>query len=549
MKKTRLLWFLFIFFLTGCQAIPVEETPFDYTYERMDNKVFITGYVGKIPKNIILPAKLEDSPIYGIKKDAFRLSLVETIQIPASIEIIEAGAFYATKLKSVQFHNQSQLKTIQSYAFAYTHLIEIELPATVETLGDYAFTHSTLEEIIFKDQSNLKTIGKYAFYNNVFLKFIEVPEGVLTIDDYAFYAAFSLDFAYIPSTVTKIGIDAFGYTRMLMRIEVSEDNAIYQDQSGVLMSKDGIRLIHYPSNHHERNYTLPNSVVYIQDRAFMGSRIESIAFTPDNSLKTIGNAAFKQTQLKGNVHLPYGLMVIQDEAFFTQGIKSIFVPETVTFIGEDVFDKFYIHNVFLGFKENSINKTNSMNFVLGSVYYQATYGETSQFSYIVFPTEVYIYEYVKFPVNYEITIPDTIGGIPVKRIMSDAFMNTFITKITIGKHVEVIHSRAFLNAEKLVDVSFVNGSEIKSINGFSFYGTDSLKNLVLPSGLTTIQFGAFMSTGLESIYIPNSVNNIGMNVFLDNPDLTIYTGLSSIPLTWDAGFNPDNAPVVFNHTP
>ena len=111
------------------------------------------------------------------------------------------------------------------------------------------------------------------------------------------------------------------------------------------------------------------------------------------------------------------------------------------------------------------------------------------------------------------------------------------------------HSRAFLNAEKLVDVSFVNGSEIKSINGFSFYGTDSLKNLVLPSGLTTIQFGAFMSTGLESIYIPNSVNNIGMNVFLDNPDLTIYTGLSSIPLTWDAGFNPDNAPVVLNHTP
>jgi hypothetical protein len=549
MKKTRLWWFLFIVFLTGCQAVPTSQTEFEFTFETVNEQVYITGYVGKIPKNITLPAKYGSNPVYGIKKDAFRLAKVEKVTIPASIEVIESGAFYAAKLNEVTFSDNAKLKTIQSYAFAYTKLIEIEIPSTVVSFGDYAFTHSTLEEVIFKQNSQLRTIGKYAFYNNVMLNFMELPNTVVTIDDYAFYAAFKLTFITIPASVTKIGVDAFGFTRLLNRIVVDENNPNYQDVRGVLLSKDGVRLIHYPSNHLERKYTLPDSVVVIEDRAFMGSRIEQITFTPQTRLRTIGKMAFKQTRLKGNLHIPQGVTAIYEEAFYTKDIKSAFVPNSVTYIGDNAFEKFYIQNIFLAFEENSINKTNALNFVIGNVFYQATYGETAQFSYIKFPTEVYVYEYIQTPVTYDVTIPDDIEGLPVKRIMSSAFMNSFITKVTIGVHVEVIHSRAFLNAEKLQDVIFVPGSEMRSINGFSFYGTDALDEVVLPEGLTTIQFGAFMSTGLEYIYIPSSVNNVAMNVFLDNPTLTIYTAHIALPATWDPAFNPDNVPIIYNTTP
>ena len=549
MKKTQLWWFLFILFLTGCQAVPTSQTGFEFTFETVNEQVYITGYVGKIPKIITLPAKYENTSVYGIRKDAFKLANVEKVIVPASIEVIESGAFYAAKLNEITFPDNAKLKTIQSYAFAYTQLIEIEIPSTVVSFGEYAFTHSTLEEVIFKPDSQLKTIGKYAFYNNVMLNFMEIPEGVTTIDDFAFYAAFKLSFITIPATVTSIGTDAFGYTRLLNRIVVDENNPNFQDSRGVLLSKDGVRLIHYPSNHLERKYTLPDSVVVIEDRAFMGSRIEQITFTAQTQLRTIGKMAFKQTRLKGNLHIPQGVTAIYEEAFYTKDIKSAFVPDSVTYIGEDAFDKFYIQNIFLEFEENSINRTNALNFVIGNVFYLATYGETTQYSYIKFPTEVYIYEYIQNPVSYDVTIPDDIEGLPVTRIMSGAFMNSFITKITIGIHVEVIHSRAFLNAEKLQDVVFVPGSEIKSINGFSFYGTDALNELVLPEGLTTIQFGAFMSTGLEYIYIPNSVNNVAMNVFLDNPTLTIYTSHTTLPATWDPSFNPDNVPIIYNTTP
>lgn len=549
MKKTQLWWFLFILFLTGCQAVPTSQTGFEFTFETVNEQVYITGYVGKIPKIITLPAKYANASVYGIRKDAFKLANVEKVIVPASIEVIESGAFYATKLNEITFPDNAKLKTIQSYAFAYTQLIEIEIPSTVVSFGEYAFTHSTLEEVIFKPDSQLKTIGKYAFYNNVMLNFMEIPEGVTTIDDFAFYAAFKLSFITIPATVTSIGTDAFGYTRLLNRIVVDENNPNFQDSRGVLLSKDGVRLIHYPSNHLERKYTLPDSVVVIEDRAFMGSRIEQITFTAQTQLRTIGKMAFKQTRLKGNLHIPQGVTAIYEEAFYTKDIKSVFVPDSVTYIGEDAFDKFYIQNIFLEFEENSINRTNALNFVIGNVFYLATYGETTQYSYIKFPTEVYIYEYIQNPVSYDVTIPDDIEGLPVTRIMSSAFMNSFITKITIGIHVEVIHSRAFLNAEKLQDVVFVPGSEIKSINGFSFYGTDALNELVLPEGLTTIQFGAFMSTGLEYIYIPNSVNNVAMNVFLDNPTLTIYTSHTTLPATWDPSFNPDNVPIIYNTTP
>lgn len=549
MRKTHLWWLFIILFLTGCQAVPVVETPFDYTYQTVGDGVYITGYVGKIPKNITLPARLDNQPVIGISKDAFRLAAVETVQIPSSIRVIEEGAFYAAKLKNITFHKDSLLEEIDDYAFAYTLLNEIRIPDSVERFGNYAFTHSTLDEVLFGSNSALTSIGDYAFYNNVLLKFMEIPEGVTTIGDYAFYAAFKMEFIQLPSTLVELGTDVFGYNNLLMRIEVSENNLFYRDVDGVLLTKDGSGLLLYPSNHTDRHYTLPSSVVYIEDNAFMGSRIESISFPSDTNLRTIGKGAFKQTRLKGNVHLPNGLKVIQDEAFHTDEIKSIFVPETVTFIGEDAFDKFNISNIFLAFKEGSINKTNALTFVLGNVFFEATYGETTSFSYIVFPTEVYVYEYIKEPVTYVVHIPATLEGLPVRRIMSDAFMNTNITHIHIGQNVEVIHSRAFLNAEQLVEVTFDAGSKIKSINGFSFYGTDSLLDLVLPEGITTLQFGAFMSTGLTSIYIPKTVTNIGMNVFMDNPTLTIYTAYSAKPSLWDAGFNPDNLPIIYNYTP
>ena len=122
-----------------------------------------------------------------------------SIEIPASVETIEAAAFKGcSSLATVTFENGSQLKTIgggSSYygAFSYcTALTSIEIPASVETIEAAAFKGcSSLATVTFENGSQLKTIGGGSSYYGAFsdctaLTSIEIPASVETIKASAF---------------------------------------------------------------------------------------------------------------------------------------------------------------------------------------------------------------------------------------------------------------------------------------------------------------------------------------------------------------------------
>ena len=117
-------------------------------------------------KKIHIPANVE-----SIKLQAFYgcISLI-SIDIPASVKTIQAGAFSnCRKLASVTFEKGSQLKTIGEIipsnitkgAFTNcTSLTFIEIPASVETIEAAAFwICSSLTTITFEKDSQLKIIG------------------------------------------------------------------------------------------------------------------------------------------------------------------------------------------------------------------------------------------------------------------------------------------------------------------------------------------------------------------------------------------------------
>ena len=94
-------------------------------------------------------------------------SSLTSIEIPASVETIKASAFKGcSSLATVTFENGSQLKTIEggypsSGTFAdCTALTSIEIPASVETIEAAAFCNSSsLATVTFEKGSQLKTIG------------------------------------------------------------------------------------------------------------------------------------------------------------------------------------------------------------------------------------------------------------------------------------------------------------------------------------------------------------------------------------------------------
>ena len=158
-------------------------------------------------EHLILPKTLTT-----IGKEMFYRSKLKSVVIPASVETIEAAAFMGcSSLATVTFEKGSQLKTIgggySSYypnyygAFAdCTALTSIEIPASVETIEAAAFMRcSKLATVTFEKGSQLKTIGGdySSYYYGVFsdctaLKSIEIPASVETIEAAAFMGCSSL---------------------------------------------------------------------------------------------------------------------------------------------------------------------------------------------------------------------------------------------------------------------------------------------------------------------------------------------------------------------
>ena len=140
-------------------------------------------------KSVILPNTLT-----AIGTQAFCLSSLVSISIPASVETIEGGAFFrCTALQTVTFEKGSKLKTIKNGSIwsgvfeSCTSLTTIEIPASVETIGyDAFFGCSSLKTVTFEKGSKLKTVETNVFIYCTSLTSIEIPASVEEIERYAF---------------------------------------------------------------------------------------------------------------------------------------------------------------------------------------------------------------------------------------------------------------------------------------------------------------------------------------------------------------------------
>ena len=87
----------------------------------------------------------------------------------------------------VTFEAGSQLTSIGDYAFQESGLTSITIPAGVTNIGTYAFsTALSLASVIFERNSQLTTIETYAFFGASRLTLIRIPAGVNSIGYNAF---------------------------------------------------------------------------------------------------------------------------------------------------------------------------------------------------------------------------------------------------------------------------------------------------------------------------------------------------------------------------
>ena len=320
----------------------------------------------------------------------------------------------------------------------------------------------------------------------------------------------------------------------LVYLDMTEAN-IVADGEYYLRSSSGKEYLPTENTIGERMFTsrglqtilLPKSVTSIDDYAFSSCHSLNKVVIYENSVKTIGMAAFEYCSSLADIILPEGVTTIARSAFWgCSSLSRIDLPEGVTTIG---------HSAFYGCEKlSSVKLPNSLTTIEGFAF-SGCNGLT-----ITIPDNVESMSMLTFSdcTGLDITIP----GRFLTKIENPIGSNCKDVRVTIAEGTTVIEEYAFQKLPGIVSVTIpesvtsighaafwqcsgltdiVIPSSVTEIGDDAFSECTNLTNVTLPDGLTFIGEGVFEYCSHLTITIPETVTSIGSQAFRNNVDLTI----------------------------
>ncbi len=329
------------------------------------------------------------------------------------------------------------------------------------------------------------SIGDEAFYRCFSLTSIEIPDSVMSIGTQAFRDCRSLTSVVIGDSVTSIDVEAFGGCSSLTEINVSENNATYSSDNGILFNKNKSVIICYPKGKTDTSYKIPEGVTSIGNSAFYGCDSLTSIEIPEG-VTSIDWSAFSNCSGLTSVEIPDSVTRIGVNAFaYCESLTRLEIPDSITSIEGGAF--IYCTNLM------SVELPNSISCIDENVFYCC-----SSLASVV--------------------IPDSVISIG-----TGAFEGCgSLTSIAIPNSVKSIGAGAF-SGSGLTSVVIPDG--IRVINFATFRWCGNLKKVVIPNSVIFIGDEAFMyCDNLVSVEIPNSVTDIGRNAF------SVCTSLTNIEI-------------------
>lgn len=166
---------------------------------------------------------------------------------------------------------------------------------------------------------------------------VTLPDSLTTIEKNAFDNCEKLKSVTIPPNVSSIGLAAFveGLSESsLTEIKVDPENPYFSEKDGVVFSKDGTKLIVFPSGR-SGDYQIPDGTVSVGDYAFYYC-VNVSSITVPGSVRSLGEGAFGNCSSLTKAVLNEGLEEIGEYAFqSSSGIRDIIIPASVKSVGKN----------------------------------------------------------------------------------------------------------------------------------------------------------------------------------------------------------------------
>ena len=337
---------------------------------------------------------------------------------------------------------------------------------------------------------------------------INIPVGVIHIREYAFNNCKELERIFISSSVENIEPNAFCECENVKSVRVDEKNETYdsRENCNAIIDKVMETLVWGCST-----TRIPSGVTEIGEYAFQYSTNLQEIDIPEG-VESIRNAAFLGCSALRKVKLPSSLTEFDrfEQFAYCTSLDSIYIPQNVETISSGIFcGCTSLRNVVVDKRNKKYDSRDNCNAVI----------ETSTNELIAGCTGSSIVE-------------------GVESIVEGAFSRCGITAIHIPASVTQIGSTSFSGCEQCRIITVADGNpiyksdgsnsiverathrmvlacsttrilpDVTSIGPYAYMNTSY--NIVLPSGIQTIGYGAFMnSNNLSTIIIPTSVKRIG----------------------------------------
>ena len=515
----------------------------------------------------------------------FDCSSLNNVVIPDSVVSIDYEAFYGcSSLKSIVIPD-SVTSIGNSVFYNCSSLTEITIPAGVKSLGSGIFSgcsslknltvakdnpiyHSDgnciietetktlkagLENSVIPSDGSVTVIGDSAFEGCEKLKSVVIPEGVekigfsafedcgdlasvemhdglKSIGGSAFSGCGSLTSITIPDSVTSIGGYAFYRCSSLNNVVIPDSvasiDSVFPECSSLTDLTLGNGLIYF----YESFYSTPVEFNYYDNAKYLGTKdnpyFALIKYTSQDitsckvhsDTKLIAKNAFGYMVSFGacgsleSVDLPEGLISICDYAFSScSSLSDAVIPGSVRYIGDYAFHGCNLTSVKIGDDIKEIGGRAFDDDIEGNIYGGVKYLGNDANPYLV----------LFGPENRDITSAEIRPDAKLHMKESLAGCES-LTNVIVPSGVTSIAYGEFARCSSLAGIELPE--TVESIGPEAFWGCTSLESLKIPSKVDKIDYRTFCEcNSLTSIEIPDGVTEIGIYSFRGCDNLTSIT--------------------------
>ena len=468
--------------------------------------------------DIVIPAKVD--LVDGVWQDGNTYT-VTVIADGGS----NTGVFEDSGITSVTF--PSSLTSIGGSAFSYCDgLTSLTLPSSLKSIEHSAFYSCSglTGELNLGECTNLTSIGIYAFDYCSKLTSISLPSSLTSIGSFAFERCSGLTGTVtIPASVTSIGDNPFADCSNLEGIAVEEGNSGYYIEGNCLIESSTKTLITGFNNS-----TIPSDIKIIGDWAFYdcSGLTGELNLGGCTSLTSIGSYAFSYCDGLTSLTLPSSLQNIGKYAFsICNNIEMLEYQGTLEQYLSIDMDTNWMNDkshtfILNGAEITSLVVPEGITEIPADAFYGCT-----DIQNLTLPSSLETIGYEAFSNCSGLTSVDLSGCTSLTSIGEDAFSYcSGLTSLTLPSSLTSIEDGVFNNCDSITKLEYLGTLEQwLAINMGSLWIDDtshslvingeSLRNLVVPDGITTIPQCAFYGCSFSNISLPSSLQSIENSVF------------------------------------